>query len=63
MLHIFGSPSEQGEVADAIVYMASPRASYVTSECLFLDGGRLQLNFNVPVDDAALTPHDDESRS
>eukprot|EP00752_Nemacystus_decipiens_P019341 g17397.t1 len=36
-----------GEVADAIVYMASPRASYITGECLFVDGGRLPLNFTV----------------
>ncbi len=37
------------EVADAILYMASPRSSYVTGECLFVDGGRLPLNFTVPV--------------
>jgi NAD(P)-dependent dehydrogenase (short-subunit alcohol dehydrogenase family) len=37
------------EVADAIIYMASPRASYITGECLFVDGGRMPLNFTVPV--------------
>lgn len=55
-----GNPAE---VADAIVYVASPRASYITGECLFVDGGRLPLNFTVPVDDAALEPRDDQSRS
>lgn len=37
------------EIADAILYMASPRSSYVTGECLFVDGGRLPLNFTMPV--------------
>lgn len=36
------------EVADAVLYMASPRSSYVTGECLFVDGGRLPLNFTMP---------------
>lgn len=45
-----GAPEE---VADAIAFMASPRASYITGECLFVDGGRLPLNFTVPV-----TPED-----
>lgn len=40
------------EVADAILFVASPRASYMAGECLFLDGGRLPLNFTVPVPDA-----------
>jgi len=43
------------EVADAILYLSSARASYVTGECLYVDGGRLPLNFTVPVDDAAVT--------
>lgn len=42
------------EVADAVLYMSSPRASYITGECLYVDGGRIPLNFTVPVDDAAL---------
>jgi len=39
------------EVADAIIYMSSNRASYITGECLFVDGGRLPLNFTVPVNE------------
>ena len=39
------------EVAEAILFMASPRSSYITGECLFVDGGRLPLNFTVPVTD------------
>lgn len=44
-----GAPEE---VADAILYMASDRSSYITGECLFVDGGRLPLNFTMPVPDA-----------
>ncbi len=51
-----GRLGQPGEVADAIVYMASPRSSYITGECLFVDGGRLPLNFTVPVDDASASP-------
>ncbi len=46
-----GRLGQPQEIADAIVYMASPRSSYVTGECLFVDGGRLPLNFTVPVSD------------
>lgn len=40
-----GAPEE---VADAIIYMASSRSSYITGECLFVDGGRMPLNFTMP---------------
>lgn len=36
----FGRPADPREVADAVVYLASARASYVTGECLRVDGGR-----------------------
>ena len=42
------------EVADAVLYLSSPRASYITGTCLYVDGGRLPLNFTVPVDEAAM---------
>ena len=44
-----GRLGQPREVADAILYMASARSSYVTGECLFVDGGRLPLNFTMPV--------------
>ena len=47
-----GRLGDPAEVADAILFMASPRSSYITGECLFVDGGRLPLNFTMPVPDA-----------
>ncbi len=36
---MLGRPGEPREVADAILYMASDEASYITGTCLFVDGG------------------------
>ena len=38
---------EPEEVADAVLYISSEKASYITGECLYVDGGRLPLNFVV----------------
>jgi NAD(P)-dependent dehydrogenase (short-subunit alcohol dehydrogenase family) len=40
----FGEPAE---VADAVAFLASDAASYITGEILFIDGGRLTLNYTV----------------
>ncbi|MCC2673443.1 MAG: short-chain dehydrogenase/reductase [Ramlibacter sp.] len=41
-----GAPSE---VADAVAWLASDAASYVTGEIVVVDGGRMTLNYTVPV--------------
>lgn len=38
---------EPAEVADAVAYLLSDSASYITGETLFVDGGRLALNYTV----------------
>ena len=41
-----GQPSE---VADTVAWLASDAASYVTGEIVVIDGGRMTLNYTVPV--------------
>jgi NAD(P)-dependent dehydrogenase (short-subunit alcohol dehydrogenase family) len=41
-----GQPSE---VADTVAYLASDAASYITGEIVVVDGGRMTLNYTVPV--------------
>ena len=42
----FGEPEEIGKVA---VFLASEDSSYITGQTLYPDGGRLALNYTVPV--------------
>jgi NAD(P)-dependent dehydrogenase (short-subunit alcohol dehydrogenase family) len=43
-----GDPSE---IASIAAFLASNDASYVTGQTIYADGGRLGLNYTVPLDD------------
>ena len=44
-----GRIGEPEEVAKVALFLASDDASYVTGQCIYPDGGRLALNYTVPV--------------
>lgn len=46
-----GAPEE---VASVAAFLASDDASYITGEIIYVDGGRLALNYTVPVDEKNL---------
>jgi glucose 1-dehydrogenase len=49
-----GRIGDPEEIAAVAVFLASPDASYVTGQTIYADGGRLGLNYTVPVKDEAL---------
>ena len=46
LMHRYGTLAEQ---ANAILFLASDEASYITGQTVYIDGGRLALNYTVPV--------------
>ena len=46
-----GRMGDPEEVANVAVFLASDEASYVTGQTIYPDGGRLALNYTVPVPD------------
>ena len=46
-----GRAGEVDEVANIAVFLASDESSYITGQCIYADGGRLGLNYVVPVVD------------
>jgi NAD(P)-dependent dehydrogenase (short-subunit alcohol dehydrogenase family) len=46
-----GRMGEPSEIASVASFLASDEASYLTGQTLYPDGGRLALNYTVPVPD------------
>ena len=49
-----GRIGEPDDIAGIAVFLASKDASYISGETIYADGGRLALNYTVPVKDEVL---------
>jgi NAD(P)-dependent dehydrogenase (short-subunit alcohol dehydrogenase family) len=48
-----GRIGDPAEIAALAVFLASPASSYITGQTIFADGGRIGLNYTVPVPEGA----------
>lgn len=48
-----GRIAQPDEIAGVAAFLASEDASYVTGQCIYADGGRMALNYTMPVEDEA----------
>ncbi|HEX9568876.1 MAG TPA: SDR family NAD(P)-dependent oxidoreductase [Rhodospirillales bacterium] len=46
-----GRPGEPDEIAAVAVFLASEESNYITGQTIYADGGRLGLNYTVPIKD------------
>jgi len=44
-----GRPGEPDEIGKIAVFLASDMSSYITGQTIYPDGGRMGLNYTVPV--------------
>ena len=46
-----GRIAQTDEVASVAAFLASEDSSYITGQCIYVDGGRLALNYTMPLND------------